>query len=366
MNKKYQVFVSSTYEDLIEERKLVSNALLESDCIPAGMELFPAANKESWEVIKSVIDDCDYYLLIIAGKYGSLGKDDSGNKCGFTEMEYNYAKSIGKPIIAFIHNDIGNIVSAKVEPTKAGKKRLERFSKKVKSNSNVKFWANPGELISNIKSSLTKLIEECPADGWIKGNEIYEISPDDNPLMLGLKKVYTNVENINYNDIIQNTKQYIDIVHIHGMTWTNSNRNALKNKLKDEDITIRVVLLDNRNIFFNPYADFIGQEGKYLNNKTAEVLDIWKAIYNEATSNGKKSGAKLFIYFHDGFPSKSLYRFDNQIISNPAVMTKSKSPMMPTVYCEKNENPNCLFNVYFDEINWLIDNSIDFIELSKK
>lgn len=130
MNKKYQVFVSSTYEDLIEERKLVSNALLESDCIPAGMELFPAANKESWEVIKSVIDDCDYYLLIIAGKYGSLGKDDSGNKCGFTEMEYNYAKSIGKPIIAFIHNDIGNIISAKVEPTKAGKKRLERFSKK--------------------------------------------------------------------------------------------------------------------------------------------------------------------------------------------------------------------------------------------
>lgn len=366
MNKKYQVFVSSTYEDLVEERKLVSNALLESNCIPAGMELFPAANKKSWEIIKNVINDSDYYLLIIAGKYGSLGKDDSGNKCGFTEMEYDYAKKIGKPIIAFIHKDIDNIVSKKVEPTKAGKKRLERFSKKVKLDANVKFWSNSGELISSIKSSLNELIKTTPTNGWIKGNEIFEISPKDNPLLFGLKKLYTNVEDIDYNKLIDGVKHHIDIVHIHGMTWTNSNRNILKNKLKDSNIQIRVVLLDYRNIFFKPYADFIGQEGKYLNNKTAEVIDIWKAMYNEATSNGKKDGAELTIYFHVGFPSKSLYRFDNQIISNPAVMTKNKSPMMPTLHCEKNENPNCLFNVYYDEINWLIENSIDSINISKK
>lgn len=49
----------------------------------------------------------------------------------------------------------------------------------------------------------------------------------------------------------------------------------------------------------------------------------------------EKDGAELTIYFHVGFPSKSLYRFDNQIISNPAVMTKNKSPMMPTLHCEK-------------------------------
>lgn len=55
MNKKYQVFVSSTYEDLIDERKLVSNALLESNCIPAGMELFPAAKKNHGKSLKMLL-----------------------------------------------------------------------------------------------------------------------------------------------------------------------------------------------------------------------------------------------------------------------------------------------------------------------
>lgn len=76
MKIKYQVFVSSTHDDLIEERKAVSQALLESGCIPAGMELFPASNKSSWEIIKNVIVECDYFILIVAGRYGSLGTDD--------------------------------------------------------------------------------------------------------------------------------------------------------------------------------------------------------------------------------------------------------------------------------------------------
>jgi hypothetical protein len=46
--KKYQVFVSSTYIDLIDERQEIMHALLELDCIPAGMELFPAANEDQW------------------------------------------------------------------------------------------------------------------------------------------------------------------------------------------------------------------------------------------------------------------------------------------------------------------------------
>jgi hypothetical protein len=43
--KRYQVFVSSTDEDLIVERPEVIQALLELKCIPAGMELFPEAER---------------------------------------------------------------------------------------------------------------------------------------------------------------------------------------------------------------------------------------------------------------------------------------------------------------------------------
>jgi hypothetical protein len=46
LKRRYQVFVSSTYEDLKEERQHVIQALLETKCIPLGMELFPAASME--------------------------------------------------------------------------------------------------------------------------------------------------------------------------------------------------------------------------------------------------------------------------------------------------------------------------------
>jgi hypothetical protein len=52
MEKRYQVFISSTFQDLQEERKEVMQALLELDCMPAGMELFPAANEDQWSLIR--------------------------------------------------------------------------------------------------------------------------------------------------------------------------------------------------------------------------------------------------------------------------------------------------------------------------
>ena len=75
MEKKYQVFISSTYEDLKEERKNVIETLLMIDCIPAGMEAFCAADEEQFEYIKKVIDLCDYYVLIIGKRYGSNQKE---------------------------------------------------------------------------------------------------------------------------------------------------------------------------------------------------------------------------------------------------------------------------------------------------
>lgn len=56
------------------------------------MELFPAIDEDQFEFIKKVIDDCDYYLLIIGGRYGSLS--DEG--VSYTELEYQYAVSKGE------------------------------------------------------------------------------------------------------------------------------------------------------------------------------------------------------------------------------------------------------------------------------
>lgn len=71
-SKRYQVFVSSTYEDLKEERNKVIQALLRIDCIPIGMENFNAADEDQFTVIQELIESCDYYVLILGGRYGSI------------------------------------------------------------------------------------------------------------------------------------------------------------------------------------------------------------------------------------------------------------------------------------------------------
>lgn len=169
MDKRYQVFVSSTFEDLQEERKEVMQALLELDCIPAGMELFPAANEDQWTLIKRVIDDCDYYILIIGGRYGST--NDVG--ISYTQMEYEYAVSIGKPVIAFLHKNPDNIPSGKSEQDPENKKKLEEFKELTKKKL-VKYWEGADNLGSVVSRSMIRLIKDNPSDGWVKAGSVVD------------------------------------------------------------------------------------------------------------------------------------------------------------------------------------------------
>lgn len=165
MDKRYQVFVSSTFEDLQEERKEVMQALLELDCIPAGMELFPASNDDQWTLIKRVIDDCDYYLLIIGGRYGSINE----NGISYTQMEFEYALEKGKPIISFLPKNPSNIPSGKCDNDPAKQEKLEAFKELAKKKL-IKYWEGPENLGSVVSRSMVKLIKQFPAEGWVKSS----------------------------------------------------------------------------------------------------------------------------------------------------------------------------------------------------
>lgn len=179
MDKRYQVFVSSTYEDLREERQEIMQALLELDSIPAGMELFPAANEDQWTLIKKVIDDCDYYIVVIGGRYGSIGP--SG--ISYTQMEYEYAVAQNKPVIAFLHKDPGALPAKHVEKTEQGKEKLEAF-RSLAQQKMCKFWTTPADLGSAVSRSLVKLIKANPAVGWVKADLLPEKSATEEILRL--------------------------------------------------------------------------------------------------------------------------------------------------------------------------------------
>ena len=172
MEKRYQIFISSTFADLEEERKGVMEAIISLNCFPAGMEMFPATDTEQFEYIKTIIDESDYYVLIIAGRYGSVAEDG----VSYTEKEFDYAKEKGVPILTFIKKNIEIIPASKTDQDNKKKKKLLAFREKAMKGRMVKFWDNASELKYNLQTSLSQEFRRNPRIGWIRGNTSADLS----------------------------------------------------------------------------------------------------------------------------------------------------------------------------------------------
>lgn len=168
MEKRYQVFVSSTFADLKDERQKVMQTLMKMDCIPAGMELFPATDEEQFEFIKRIIDDCDYYLLIIGGRYGSL----TAQGISYTEQEYEYALERGLKVIALLHKKPDQIPFDKSEQKPELRDRLQAFRDKASNGRVVEYWQNADELRGIVALSMINTIKLFPAIGWVRADKI--------------------------------------------------------------------------------------------------------------------------------------------------------------------------------------------------
>lgn len=167
VEKREQVFVSSTFKDLVEERRAVLQTLLEADCIPSGMELFPASDSEKWDLIKGVIDLCDYYVVIVGGRYGSV---DDAQQISYTEMEFDYAVEMGKPVMGFLHGDPGKLPGDKLDLDPVLRDKLDAFRAKIEKKM-VKYWREPGDLPGQVALAIMQIRKSHPAIGWIRASE---------------------------------------------------------------------------------------------------------------------------------------------------------------------------------------------------
>lgn len=165
--RRHQVFVSSTFLDLKEERAAVVAALLQMEAFPAGMELFPAADDNAWSLITRVIDSSDYYLLVIGGMYGSV---DAATELSYTEKEYDYAVAQKKPVMAFLHGDPGSIPLEKSEKSEEAREKLEAFRTKVETAKHVRYWKGAENLQGQVALSFSDFRQRYPAVGWIRGD----------------------------------------------------------------------------------------------------------------------------------------------------------------------------------------------------
>ena len=165
LDKKYQIFISSTYDDLIDARAKVRDAILSMMHFPVGMELFGAANEEQWQIISETIDSSDYYVLIIGQRYGSVMPDTG---ISFTEKEFRYALEKGVPILAFLLDDDALVKPQYVE--KVHSEKLVAFKETVKANRLVEWWKTPDDLAQKVTVALYKQITKTKRPGWVRGD----------------------------------------------------------------------------------------------------------------------------------------------------------------------------------------------------
>ena len=101
MDKKCQNFCQLHSGDLRDHRDAATKAILEIGHLPIGMETFSAADDDSWTLIQRQIDQCDYYLVIVAHRHGSTASDGAS----FAEKEYDCACTKEIPVLGFVIGD---------------------------------------------------------------------------------------------------------------------------------------------------------------------------------------------------------------------------------------------------------------------
>lgn len=190
--RKFSIFISSTYEDLKKERQALIGVALENNFIPVGMEQFHAAPTSQWNVITKMIDECDFYLLIIGSRYGSI---DELSGISYTEKEYNYAKSKGLPVLVLIkessaitenEKDSGNDKYDKM-------KKLDTFRERVKNDKNtVDFFTDLNSLKYAASPTLKNAIDYVDdSAGWVRYKDIVDIINEE---VNGRNKINTESE----------------------------------------------------------------------------------------------------------------------------------------------------------------------------
>ena len=176
MNKKYQVFISSTFTDLKSERQAAVSAILKAGHIPAGMELFTSGDRSQMEVIHRWIDDSDIYMLILGGRYGSI---EPTTGLSYTELEFDYAFLKKKPMFSVVINDDSLELKLKTNGSsfieKDNPNLLKQFRAKVLENISS-FFDDEKDIKLCVYESISDFGARYELDGWVKYSEVSALS----------------------------------------------------------------------------------------------------------------------------------------------------------------------------------------------
>lgn len=235
MDRRHQVFISSTFADLKDERREIIQSLLEMDCIPAGMELFPAANEDQMTLIRGVIDQCDYYLVVIGGRYGSM----SAEGLSYTEQEYDYAVAQGIPVMGFVPSEPDAIPQGKTDRNDDAARKLAAFQAKVQKRV-TKDYRNAEDLGGKVARGLSQLRKAHPRPGWVRGDQA--MTPETRTEIAELRAEIERLKRVRAEEATPQDATALDTSFQHGddqvkVAWIYESGNSFNRRHVEETST---------------------------------------------------------------------------------------------------------------------------------
>lgn len=194
-DKRYQVFISSTYSDLQEERAVLTQQLPLLGCLPCGLDLHPVG-AAAWNAIKKQIDESDFYVLLLGSRYGSL----SPSGISYTHMEYVYASTKQKPILVLMHDAPESRPEACQEKTPERRRQFSDF-RQLLSKGLVGGWSDARSLETAVRRYLPQLIKTHPAVGWVRATVLG--SPEQAREIERLKQRVAELEQEREQNLVQ-------------------------------------------------------------------------------------------------------------------------------------------------------------------
>lgn len=331
--KRFLVFVSSTFEDLKEEREKVLQAILERRGFPDGMELFPAASEQQWQFIKHEIEICDYYIIVVGGRYGSVSVDG----VSYTEMEFDYALKLRKPILAFLHKNPGQIPADRSEQDPKKLKKLNAFRKKIKTDRVVKFYETPDQLKTHVVNALSDAFasQGTPqsAQGWVRAGSATNVEG-------GLSEFREAFRDLSHEKMLMNSET-VYIVLNDGRGWIDSNRDLLEARSTVPNQKTYILVLHPRSDFL---PILVKKNHKLLEAQIDEILRTYRVVEGLRS----KHGDSFEIRGHDLFNPFSLFLGDDEAYVMPYFL--NEAGQLPVCIFQKTGKDGSLYERYSTDV----------------
>lgn len=162
LDKRYQVFISTSGSEMQPERIILSQTLVGMGFFSWGLE---QRNPLSTAFARRQIDDCDYVVILLGSQYG----EQSVSGVGYMHLEYIYAVTKQKPIIVFMHDDPTSREPSLHDAKAELREKFNDFRKLLQNEVDQVFtYRSLRDLEMAVRLNMPQMLERYPVTGWVR------------------------------------------------------------------------------------------------------------------------------------------------------------------------------------------------------